>query len=745
MRIRSVRIDSFGAFRNRRFDDLDPGLTVIYGKNEAGKTTLMEFIRCTLFPSQRRKRYPAPSKSDSGMILLDTDAGERIELVRDGGNVREADGGRLPAEMTHLDECTYRSVFAMTPDDLRDSGVISSGDIRRRFVIVPGGDSIQSVLKSIEDERSEYMSPEKRTGRKIHAKISELKDLDERIAESSSVGTDYSDLFARKTILESGITELGKDSAAYSEQRKAANLRASQESNVRKLSALRDERESLSASEAVMPDDKGTYSGLKTRVSGCRKDLDARIAIESESAGCFSGMDPDRFRSLSGKIKELVGKTGEYSELNRRREALSGSVRIGQDGIAKPSGDADDSGAHAGSRRSPVPFLILSIGMAMAFAGILAGIYLAAAGLAVSAVGLLLILRKGKAAPRASVASDPADERIRTDRDALADAEGKLSSMRKELDEVAGMTGIPRSSFREDVAFLSDMAGKAADHERVRRERSDSERELKNAESDLTAFVSRFGGEERFLELEKQSGIRRELDARISALEESIRTSGYEPSAGSPADIPSEADMDRRNSELSRELGDVSSRMSAIVNDADAEALLDRRASGRSELEGMARRWAVLSLAARIANDACDSIYESSAPDVVRSADRYIGLMTGGRYSLFNDLRESDIVVVSGDDRKREDRWSSGLGDQVKLSLKMAVARELSQERPPILLDDVLLMFDSDRKRGACRALLDLAEDMQVMLFTCDAETRDLMEEESSGKARMIVLDAACP
>ena len=47
----------------------------------------------------------------------------------------------------------------------------------------------------------------------------------------------------------------------------------------------------------------------------------------------------------------------------------------------------------------------------------------------------------------------------------------------------------------------------------------------------------------------------------------------------------------------------------------------------------------------------------------------------------------------------------------------------------PVILDDVLLPFDSERKEGAIRALAGIADEMQVLLFTCDEETRRLSVE----------------
>ena len=56
MRIRELDIESFGVFRDRQMR-FDPGLQIIYGPNEAGKTTLLQLIRQLLFGFPHRNAY----------------------------------------------------------------------------------------------------------------------------------------------------------------------------------------------------------------------------------------------------------------------------------------------------------------------------------------------------------------------------------------------------------------------------------------------------------------------------------------------------------------------------------------------------------------------------------------------------------------------------------------------------------------------------------------------------------------
>ena len=139
---------------------------------------------------------------------------------------------------------------------------------------------------------------------------------------------------------------------------------------------------------------------------------------------------------------------------------------------------------------------------------------------------------------------------------------------------------------------------------------------------------------------------------------------------------------------------------------------------------------AVYVLAASLASEACDDAYSSVQPGVAATADRYLSMMTSGRYRIDMDPRRKDtLAVVDSEGVKGPKRWSTGLRAQVLLALKLAVARELGDGKVPMILDDVLLPFDSERKEGALRALAEVSGEMQVLLFTCDATVADMASE----------------
>ena len=99
MNINHLRIDGFGAWTGLRLEGFEPGLNVVYGPNEAGKTTLLEFLRCMLygFSPARRGRYlpPVSGGPAGGTLGLNTTHGDWQLSRHDDALVDDRVLGRL--------------------------------------------------------------------------------------------------------------------------------------------------------------------------------------------------------------------------------------------------------------------------------------------------------------------------------------------------------------------------------------------------------------------------------------------------------------------------------------------------------------------------------------------------------------------------------------------------------------------------------------------------------------------------
>ena len=78
MRLRGWHVEGFGVLHDFRVEDLTDGLTIVYGPNESGKTSLLAFIRGVFFgyPDRRQKERQYPplrGGRHGGRVFVESD------------------------------------------------------------------------------------------------------------------------------------------------------------------------------------------------------------------------------------------------------------------------------------------------------------------------------------------------------------------------------------------------------------------------------------------------------------------------------------------------------------------------------------------------------------------------------------------------------------------------------------------------------------------------------------------------
>lgn len=152
-------------------------------------------------------------------------------------------------------------------------------------------------------------------------------------------------------------------------------------------------------------------------------------------------------------------------------------------------------------------------------------------------------------------------------------------------------------------------------------------------------------------------------------------------------------------------------------------------------------RYLVLSLASRLLGEAQSRYQRERQPDVVRRAGEVFASMTGDRYvGLTVPLGEGRIEVIDSRNGVRtSDILSRGTAEQLYLAVRLGLVSRLGDvgRGLPVIMDDVLVNFDPERRRGAAVAIARLAAERQVLFFTCHPDTAALLAEVSPGHTRI--------
>ncbi|MBN1856077.1 MAG: AAA family ATPase [Dehalococcoidia bacterium] len=173
MQLREIQIVSFGVLSHARVRGLQPGLNVLHGPNEFGKTSLLEFARRILFgfPSKatRANQYLLPeSDKNSGRLICETGDGRILTVSRTTGKsggphtVTTAEGTTLneqdfAAALDYVSSDLYQKVFSVGLQELYEVDVVNLDEVKNRIYGAGLGGVRVSDLKQFFEKRADEL------------------------------------------------------------------------------------------------------------------------------------------------------------------------------------------------------------------------------------------------------------------------------------------------------------------------------------------------------------------------------------------------------------------------------------------------------------------------------------------------------------------------------------------------------------------------------------------------------------
>jgi len=348
MRIERLHIEGFGPLRDLHLE-FAPGLNVLLGPNEAGKSTIHAFVRAMLHGPGRKESLPPPlAGGHHGGSLTLTDGAEILRIERSfsgkkrlrvlDGEGSELGEAALAARLGNVDAGLYRSVFAFDLDDLQDLG-FESDEIERRLFdagLVGAGQSLVALRRELEEVREALLR--KRSGpiRELAKEIDELRrELENRVRLSRAHG----DLIREEEEL------AGRLRAAQEERDR---LRAEERRWDLLLSLWPDEveRQRLLGRLQALPPAAESAAALAERLSRARR-LEERVATLGEGLAHLDAEREavvearkglavdDRLLALQTGLASTLREVPFHEEAVGRIAALERSIREREEQAAR--------------------------------------------------------------------------------------------------------------------------------------------------------------------------------------------------------------------------------------------------------------------------------------------------------------------------------------------------------------------------------------------------------------------------
>ena len=333
MRVIDLHIDGFGHFADTEYGPIEAPLTVFYGPNEAGKSTLLAFLRTMFFgfpPTKRDAFYPPlRGGAHGGRILVEDDGGGGYHVALSESNKgvvarlsRAASADQLDPQaldrlLGHASKGMFESVFAFNLADLEKLGPLGKGDASKQIYSAGmGAAKVPGALKTLQDRQEGLFVP--RGSNQVVARLlNELEKVETELRDGLNGATRFADLMDRRSMTEAEIGELAANAKDVDlSVRRLQRLRAAFDDWLEGR-ALEGELAGLPERTGFPVDGLNRLAALEERVRQASEQLAIR---EEELATAQEALD------ASSIDQAVLENAGEIDRLRRGRQGFDGSV-----------------------------------------------------------------------------------------------------------------------------------------------------------------------------------------------------------------------------------------------------------------------------------------------------------------------------------------------------------------------------------------------------------------------------------
>ena len=731
-----------------------PGLNLIVAPNESGKSTWCAFLRSMLYgiPTRERDRQdyiaeknryqPWSGSAMEGALELEWQ-GKQITIRRGPkgttpfgafsavySDTGESVPGLTAANCGETILGVSRSVFEKSAFVGQGGAAISAdGELERRIAALVSSGEEDVSYSQVEDTLKEWLRRRKynKSGQ-IPRLENELAVLDDTLArqdqaarQAEEARRDLEELTRWRDSLKTAIAtwqsrenrerrRMWEEAAA--ELEKARNEVAALEADQNRHGAPPD-RETLRQAQEDLAYLKTINANLKLAEGQVQEAEERARTAQAETADAlFPDMTADQAWQQA---------SGHSARVTECRAQAARAVRAGWAGAA--------ASVAAGAAIAAAGWFLLPQ----------AGYILPIAGAAVLVIGaaVSLALSRGRAGRLTAEAEEllgrysaeyPDDiiaranafrekwvaaQEARRNAEAVAEARRRLIAQRDEL------TGALMDLVHTFEPGVRDFFGVSAAISRA----------LNLEERLSTARVRLAGAEKLSASLPKPQAIEMEGDPD-GALPEH-----FDPQEAAAALSSAEGEMSRLRSLQAMAQGEMNTLGDPVLFQSRREELTEELSRRREE-------YAALTLALEGLEEANSQLRSRFSPALNARAGELLSRLTGGKYSRVTLTRELEASAEEADSPlpRRTLLLSQGTAEQVYLAVRLAVCRlALPKEDPaPLVLDDALDAFDDSRMAMALDVLRELAEERQILLFTCHGREAECLKD--AGDVKVLTL-----
>ncbi|MHA6260721.1 ATP-binding protein [Sporosarcina sp. CAU 1771] len=324
MKIEKLLIYGFGKHENVQVE-IGPGMNVLYGLNEAGKTTIQQFILHILFGFPQKNsvllRYePKLGGKFGGQVCIVDEtfgrciiervrgksAGDVIVYFEDGRKGNEEDLHRI---LRQYDRSAFESIFSFSLLQLQDFEKMDGDELSRTLLAsgTTGVDSMIVLEKRMEKENGDLF---KKSGKnpEMNRKITELRELEKQLVVEQRKIEEYGPSIERISEIDVQLLETDNEQKKLQESLQQLTL-------TRQLLPLHHKKMVLEAQIVSLRNVEFPVDGIRRYEILSGKLTEAEMGkqrVEKELADLTARMPKNHEQKMLAELENLVAKESEW-------------------------------------------------------------------------------------------------------------------------------------------------------------------------------------------------------------------------------------------------------------------------------------------------------------------------------------------------------------------------------------------------------------------------------------------------
>jgi len=662
-----MKINSFGNISNKEIE-LSDNINIIYGKNEAGKSTLLKFIINSFYGTSKNKkgkefsdydRYKPWGKDDfSGKIKYQLDNGEEYEVYREFGkknpkiynsNLEDVSknysidknlGNQFFYEQTKVDEQTFISTIASMQQEVKLERNSQNNLIQKMANIAGTGEDNVSFKKALDklykkqlDEVGTYRSQ----GKPINIAQNKLNELKNKKHELLG----FKD---KKYNLEENKNDIG---------------------------------------EKIQEDE------LKIILLKQLKTINEKEIIEQEKLNYNITLIHEKEEEL----EQLLNDKEQYLKDNnfKTEQDLVDLIEKYQNQLATENYSTNKMEVAYSKRRiSTTKYfllitvcIILNILMFLIMQGVLKCVGL----LGFLIVWILYKHETGKIKESETIIKNKREINKKVEQNKVLIHLDKIKKVQEQINLKNAQIEIIQKNRNYEIDKLEQIQSKIKTLKEIEKEK------MKNT----------YRNQMDVYEINKLLNVK-DVDAELERLQS----------------LANERRLEMHRIDLSKE---------NIIPQLDNLARVEEEISNtEDEYNDLMKKNNAMIVVKQALESAYEKMRSTVTPRFTSNLSDNISRISNGKYNkvAINDENGLMVELNSGEYVSAE-RLSVGTIDQLYLSLRLSMSEDISNENMPIILDEAFAFYDDDRLENLLKYLIDNFYDKQIIILTCTSREEEIL------------------